>query len=198
MDWIAVFAAMGGAAAFAGTAKFVAEKVVEQVIAGRRSEKTELAKAIVANREEHRALIARTQLDVLGALLDAIYPLKTKLARLDIHAQRLDWTGVDAVVSKMDTAIGSLEENLGGKRPYIPPPFDERVHSFKNHLYGVRADLAGYLHATRGRRHLSETQSARARDHLIKLSADVDLLFGGLIVEAQHRIAGDVSDPARK
>jgi len=191
MDWIAVFAAAGGAATFAGAARFVAEKAVEQAIAGRRSAKVERAKVAYAANAEHQALIARTQLDVLGAILDAIYPLKTTLARLEIDAPRLSWSGVDGIVDRMDATIKGLEANLGAKRPYIPAPFDGHVHSFKNDLYHLRVDFVTTLHSLRGQRHLTEDQSAKVRQRLIGLMADVEVLFGGLIGEAQRRVAGD-------
>lgn len=190
MDWVAVFAAAGGTAAFVGAAKFVAQKVVEQVISDRRATKLELTKLDYAKDVEHSALIARAQLDVLGALLDAIYPLKTTLAKLNLDAQRFDSIEFDAVVDRIDATIQNLEANLGAKRPYIPNPFDVTVHSLKNELYSVRSELAGYLSLPRGRKSLTEKQSARVRECLLKLARNIEHIFGGLIGEAQRRIAG--------
>ncbi len=194
MDWLAVFAAAGGAAAFAQAAKYVAEKVVEQVMDSRRATKLERAKVAYLKSAEHQEFISRTQLDVLGELLDAIYPLKSALARVNLSSPRLNWNEIDLVIVRMRGAIEGLEANLGGKRPYIPPGFDRRVHAFKNDLIGLRADLSERLHSVRGRKHLPERQSIHVRECLTTLGGVIDDLFGSLVQEAQRRVVGNGPD----
>lgn len=192
MDWIPVFSIVGGAAGFATALKLVAEKLVEQVISTRGAVKVELAKISHSHIAEHNALVARTRLDVLGALLDAIYSLKNSLRQIDVNSPRLDWSGLHAVARCLDDTISGLEANLGGKRAYIPAPFDVSVHSLKNELYDIRVDVVGALESTRGRKHLSKEQSDVVRRRLMKLNGDVAQLFSGMVAEAQRRISEDL------